>query len=83
MSDKPCIVAVGAHAADMEFTAGATLLKHVRAGWQAHIINLTLGEKGASTQTVDEYASQKKAEADACAEVLGAIQHYVPYKDGD
>ncbi len=22
MSDKPCIVAVGAHAADMEFTAG-------------------------------------------------------------
>ncbi len=83
MPDTPCIVAVGAHAADMEFTAGATLLKHVKAGWQAHIINLTLGEKGASTQTVEEYGAQKKAEADACAEVLGVTQHYLPYKDGE
>jgi len=30
VADKPCIVAVGAHAADMEFSAGAVLLKHAR-----------------------------------------------------
>ena len=79
----PAIVAVGAHAADMEFTAGATILKHTRAGWDAHIINLTLGEKGAPLQSVDAYAAQKKAEAEACAEILGATQHFLPYKDGE
>ena len=52
MPDKPCIVAIGAHAADMEFSAGGALLLHAREGWDAHIINLTLGEKGAAQQTV-------------------------------
>lgn len=83
MTDRPAIVAVGAHAADMEFTAGATLLKHARAGWDAHIVNLTLGEKGAAQQTVAQYAAQKRAEAEACAAALGATQHFLPYEDGE
>ena len=83
MTDTPVIVAVGAHAADMEFSAGATLLKHARDGWDTHIINLTLGEKGAAEQTVEEYAAQKQREADACAARLGATQHYLPYADGE
>ena len=81
MTDTPVIVAVGAHAADMEFSAGATLLKHARDGWDTHIINLTLGEKGAAEQTVEEYAAQKQREADACAARLGATQHYLPYAE--
>ena len=83
MSDKPCIVAVGAHAADAEFAAGASLLKHGRAGWDAHLIHLTLGEKGSATLSDEEYAAQKKAEAEEAARLLGATAHFLPCKDGE
>jgi N-acetylglucosamine malate deacetylase 1 len=83
MTDKSCIVAVGAHAADMEFAAGATILKHVRQGWDAHIVNLTLGEKGSAMLSADEYAAQKKTEAEEAARLLGATPHIFPYKDGE
>ncbi|NUP99297.1 MAG: PIG-L family deacetylase [Armatimonadetes bacterium] len=83
MSEQQVIVAVGAHAADQEFTAGATLLKHVRAGWAAHFINLSLGEKGHRTLSAEEYGLQKKSEAEACAAALGASTHLLPYHDGE
>ena len=83
MAEPPVVIAVGAHAADMEFSAGAALLKHAKAGWDAHIVNLTLGEKGHATLSEDEYARQKKSEADACAGILQVTQHYLPYLDGE
>jgi len=83
VSDALCVVAVGAHAADMEFSAGATLLKHARAGWKAHIINLTLGEKGHPHLSPAEYGVQKRAEAEEAARVLCAEPHFLPYRDGE
>jgi LmbE family N-acetylglucosaminyl deacetylase len=79
----PCIVAVGAHAADMEFTAGATLLKHAREGWDAHLVNLTLGEKGNPRLSTEEYGAQKKREAEEAAQRLQATPHFLPYRDGE
>jgi LmbE family N-acetylglucosaminyl deacetylase len=46
LSEQKCIMVVGAHAADAEIMAGATVLKHVEAGWRAVLVHLTLGEKG-------------------------------------
>jgi LmbE family N-acetylglucosaminyl deacetylase len=83
MSDNLCIVAVGAHAADMEFGAGATLLKHALQGWETHIIHLTLGEKGSATLSSEEYGVQKRAEAAAAARLLQATPHFLPYEDGE
>lgn len=83
MAESRCIVAVGAHAADMEFTAGATMLKHVRAGWQGHFVNLSLGEKGSGTLSPAEYGAQKRAEAEAAAAALGCGAHFLPYADGE
>ncbi|NSW56062.1 MAG: PIG-L family deacetylase [Armatimonadetes bacterium] len=83
MTDRPCIVAIGAHAADMEFSAGATLIRHVRAGWDAHLVHLTLGEKGHATLCVGEYGAQKREEALAAAEVIGAQAHFLDCKDGE
>ena len=83
MSETRCIVAVAAHAADMEFSAGAALLKHARQGWNAHIIQLTLGEKGSAKLSPEEYGAQKRAEAKAAAELLGATPHFLPYADGE
>ena len=79
----PTVVAIGAHAADMEFSAGATLLKHVRQGWEAHIVSLTLGEKGSAKLSADEYGAQKRREAEEAAAVLGATAHFLPYADGE
>lgn len=82
MSERQCIVAVGAHTADMEFSAGAALLKHVRQGWEAHIVHLTLGEKGSASLSATEYGAQKKREAEEAARLLGATPHFLPYLDG-
>jgi LmbE family N-acetylglucosaminyl deacetylase len=83
MSGKPCIVAIGAHAADMEFAAGAALLKHARQGWDAHLVHLTLGEKGSGALSADEYGAQKKREAEEAAQLLEATPHFLPYRDGE
>jgi len=48
----------------MEFTAGATLLKHARSGWEVHIVHLTLGEKGNPQLSPEEYGAQKRKEAE-------------------
>ncbi len=37
---------IGAHAADAEIMGGATVLKHVDAGWRAVMVHMTPGEKG-------------------------------------
>ncbi|MBM3502051.1 MAG: PIG-L family deacetylase, partial [Armatimonadetes bacterium] len=83
MSDPRRIVAVAAHAADMEFSAGATLLKHALTGWEAHIIQLTLGEKGHPTLSPEEYGAQKRREAEAACEALRVTPHFLPYADGE
>lgn len=81
--ERPCLVAIGAHAADMEFSAGATLLKHARKGWDVHIVHLTLGEKGHPTLPPDAYGPQKRREAEAAAQILQATPHFLPYRDGE
>lgn len=83
MGDGKCMVAIAAHAADMEFSAGATLLKHVRRGWEGHIIQLTLGEKGNPSLSTEEYGAQKRAEAEGACEVLGVTPHFLPYPDAE
>jgi len=83
MADQPCIVGIGAHAADVEFSAGATLLKHALNGWQAHIVHLTLGEKGNPRLSPEKYGAQKREEAEAAADLLHATPHFLPYRDGE
>lgn len=82
-NDPSGIVAVGAHAADMELAAGATVLRHVRDGWQAHLVHLTLGEKGHRVLSPAEYGAQKRREAEESAAILGATPHFLAYRDGE
>lgn len=83
MADRRRIVAVAAHAADMEFSAGATLRKHALAGWEAHIVQLTLGEKGSPGLSAEEYGLQKRREAEAACELLQVTPHFLTYSDGE
>jgi N-acetylglucosamine malate deacetylase 1 len=77
------IMVVGGHAADAEVMAGATVLKHVRAGYRAVLVHMTLGEKGHRTMPVAEYTEQKRREAEAAARALSAEVVCMPYLDGE
>lgn len=81
-SDK-CIMVIGAHAADAEIMGGATVLKHVDAGWRAVMVHLTPGEKGHPVLSPEEYKEIKDVEAETAAERLGAISVMMPWPDGE
>ncbi len=76
------VLAIGAHAGDMELTAGATLLKQARAGGRVVLLHLTLGDGGNPRMPPAKYAGQKRQEALAAAKLLGAEVRFGPYSDG-
>ena len=82
-ADERTIMVVGGHAADAEVMAGATVLKHVQAGYRAVLVHMTLGEKGHRSMPVAEYTEQKRREAVAAAKALSAEVVCMPYPDGE
>lgn len=75
------ILAIGAHAADMELTAGPILAHQKLLGDRIVILHLTLGEAGNPKLSSDKYAEQKRHEAEAAAKALGAEVIIGPYFD--
>ena len=69
MNDYPTVdlLFFGAHADDVELSAGATVVKMVKSGLRAGIIDLTRGEMG--TRGTPQI---RKREAQAAARILGA-----------
>ena len=76
------LMVVGAHAGDAENMAGATVLKHTRAGRQAIIVHMTLGEAGHPTLAPEVYAEQREKEIQSAAVLLGARTVCLGYADG-
>ena len=77
------ILAVGAHAGDVELTIGALLVKQHRLGDRVVILHLTLGEGGNPRLASARYADQKRREAVEAAAALGAEVMFGPYRDGE
>jgi len=77
------ILAIGAHAGDMELTTGALLIKQHKAGDRVVILQMTLGEGGNPKMTPAAYGAQKRREALAADSVIGAETIFAPYKDGE
>ncbi len=77
------ILAIGAHAGDMELTTGAVLLAAHLRGDRVVFLHLTLGEGGNPKLTPAAYGEQKRREALAVASDLGAEVLFGPYKDGE
>jgi LmbE family N-acetylglucosaminyl deacetylase len=75
------ILAIGAHAADMELTAGPILAHQKLLGDRIVILHLTLGEAGNPKLAPVKYAEQKRHEAEAAAKALGAEVIIGPYSD--
>jgi N-acetylglucosamine malate deacetylase 1 len=76
------ILTIGAHMAD-EVAWGMALAAHRRQGLSIGMLHLTPGEKGHKTMSPEDYAAQKRQEAAACAEVLGAKMWALDYRDGE
>jgi LmbE family N-acetylglucosaminyl deacetylase len=76
-----CVLAVGGHAADMEFSAGATIARYTAAGARAVLLHLTAGEMGHPRLSGEEYARQKIDEANRAAAILGGEARFLPYPD--
>ncbi len=77
------ILAIGAHAGDMELTAGALLIKHRKLGDRVVILQMTLGEDGNPRLSPSLYGAQKRREALAADSVIGAETIFAPYRDGE
>ena len=77
------ILAIGAHAGDVELTSGALLAKQHRLGDRVVILHLTLGEGGNPRLPSARYAEQKRREAVEAAAALGAEVLFGPYRDGE
>jgi LmbE family N-acetylglucosaminyl deacetylase len=81
-AQSPVILAVGAHAGDMELSAGAVLACHAKKGSRVVLLHLTLGEGGHPGMDPRRYGEQKRREAEAAARALGAEVIFGPYEDG-
>lgn len=77
------ILAIGAHAGDMELTTGALLIKQHKAGDRIVILHMTLGEGGNPKMSPAAYGAQKRREALAVDSAIGAETIFAPYKDGE
>jgi LmbE family N-acetylglucosaminyl deacetylase len=77
------ILAIGAHAADMELTCGMVVARYVREGYPATFLHLTLGERGHGRLSPQAYAQEKRESAIRCAASLGAQVRFLDYPDGE
>jgi LmbE family N-acetylglucosaminyl deacetylase len=77
------ILAVGAHAGDAELTSGLLLARQRMRGDRIVILHLTLGEGGNAKLSPEAYGAQKRREALAVSEKLGAEVIFAPYRDGE
>jgi len=66
-----------------EVAWGIALAAHRRQGLSVGMLHLTPGEKGHKTMSPEAYAAQKREEAAACAEALGAQWWALDYRDGE
>lgn len=83
MDKKIHVMAIGAHAGDMELTCGGVLTKYAMEGHRVTLVHMTPGEKGHPTLSDEEYTKQKSEEAKEFADKIGAEVLMLPYRDGE
>ena len=77
------ILAIGAHAGDMEISCGAVLIKEARLGADVRLLHLSLGERGHPRKPPQEYGPQKEQEAREYGQRVGANVRFLDYPDGE
>lgn len=83
MENQIHIMAIGAHAGDMELTCGGVLVKHALMGHRVTLVHMTPGEKGHPILSDREYREQKISEAEEFARIIGGEAIVLDHKDGE
>ncbi len=78
-----CVLAIGAHAGDMEISVGPALARAAAEGMSLHLLHLTPGEKGHPTLSPEAFAPEKRAQAEETAAILGGRCVFLDYRDGE
>lgn len=80
------VLAVGAHADDIDFGAAGSICKWARAGAQVHYLVITDGGKGSAdpSMTPDRLVAVREQEQRDAAQLLGAKEvHFLHYTDAE
>ena len=77
------VLAIGAHAADMELTVGMLMARYADEGHRVTFLHLTMGEKGHARLSAQAYAEEKREAATKIATELGAEARFMIYGDGE
>lgn len=80
-AQQTVVLAIGAHAGDMEVSAGAALARAARIGAKVVLLHLTLGENGHPRKSAAEYGQQKRDEAALAAKALGGEARFGMWTD--
>lgn len=83
MNKKVHIMAIGAHAGDMELTCGGILTKYAVEGHKVTLVHMTAGEKGHPTLDDEAYREQKIKESNLFAAKIGSESMVLAYRDGE
>ena len=75
MSEKKSVLAVGAHADDVEFQMAGTLSLLVKAGFEPHIMTLAKCDLDSNEMSRQKIAKIRDQEAHRSAAVIGAVYH--------
>lgn len=75
------MLAVGAHPDDVEILCAGVVLLLIRAGFEAHVATLTLGDCGSATRTPAEISAIRRKEAERACRLIGATYHYAGFRD--
>lgn len=79
---KKVIIAIGAHADDIELRSGGTLAKYHKMGYEVVYVMATNNTAGANiNQTALEHATQRRNEAWEGARILNAEPIYLDFKE--
>lgn len=72
---KPAALAIAAHPDDIELMMAGTLALLGKAGYALHMMNIANGSCGSTTEDAATIAARRWEEAQASADVLGAVLH--------
>lgn len=78
--EAKCVMAIGAHPDDIEFTMAGTLLALGARGWEVHYLNVSNGNVGSMTLTPEETAKTRLKESRASCKAAG-FKHHPPIAD--
>lgn len=79
--EPKCIVAIAAHADDIDFTAAGSLAKYIHNGTTVHYVVLTDGSRGTNNDN-DIVKTRQAEQRAACAEIGVTEVHFLNRPDG-